>query len=181
MENYEIQTLRGSIMQVLESTDIIESSKAIDTVIGRIELLQDRIKKLIEFSKLPYYLQIVQNGLDDYKTIYYEKIPSSTQIEIITNPSGFLFDDYYLEQLYSAIEKFIELQNNEINNLKMYPAKLRRMQNVMNKIELAKEKTIEITPNTNNGLKEFILKNYDKITLESQEYIKLVQNKINNP
>jgi len=167
-------SIRGVVILVLGTTHIIETSKAIDTIIGRIELLQNTIKTLIELSNLPNYMYEVQLGIDDFKNIHYNIIPTDKQLSIIIKPKEFSFDEYFVQELYVAVvERFVPNQQNEFNNLKLKSARINRMANIIEKTQMAIEKTISIN-SSNLAFNEFVLKNYNSLILQCNHYIELL-------
>lgn len=174
MEEERIVNIRGVVILVLETTSIIESSKAIDTIIGRIELLNDTIKTLIEISNIPNYLYEVQLGIDDFKNLHYKIIPTDKQLKIVVNPKEFSFDEYFVHELYVAIvERLVPDQQNEFNNLKLKSARINRMTNIIAKTQMAIDKTISIN-SSNLAFNEFVLKNYNSLILQCNHYIDLL-------
>ena len=71
---------------VLESSFIMITTNNVDTLIGRYSLLLNRVGELMSCSCNDRYNSDMQESLDKYKLLYYERIPLEEQIKLIREP-----------------------------------------------------------------------------------------------
>lgn len=132
---YFPEDVQNAVKQVLETVNIMTTSKNIDTIQGRSDFLKERIQSLLSAYNSPRYETDLQKGLDFYKTLFYNTSVTQSQIEIITNPQIFSFEIFYVNCLLNGYERLYEDQINQIDNLKQADAKKRRIKNLVIKLE----------------------------------------------
>ena len=102
--NYLPKQIQATGIQVLESSYIVGTSKAIDTVKARFDFLLNVIPTLKKWQNNSRYLSDIQVSVDTYKTMYYDRIPQDYQLSIIANPIGFDLTDFYCKALFSSFK-----------------------------------------------------------------------------
>ena len=133
--SYLPEEVQNAVKQILETLNIMTTSKNIDTIQGRGEFLKGRLQYLLTASDSSRYETDVQKGLDIYKTLYYNTIVTQSQFDIITNPQDFKFEKFYINCLLVGYVRFYEDQLNVIEGLKRTDAKIRRFKNLVAKLE----------------------------------------------
>lgn len=123
-----------AVIQILETTAIMASSKNIDTIEGRADFLQDRMET-IEWAYLEKgYQAVLQKGLDEYKTTYYDSDVYDWQLKILVDPHSFNLTLFYAKCIYKGFLRYYEHQLQEIGNLKMDYAIKNRYKNLKKKL-----------------------------------------------
>jgi hypothetical protein len=132
---YNTREIQSSILQILETIYIMDNSKSVDTVKGRNHFLRERynIIKLASFK--PQYKTDSQFAIDNYKSMYHDRIPSENQIRGILKPNDFDFDEYYSVSIYKAFTRFYSEQKSQINALKKDASKKARREKLMDLID----------------------------------------------
>jgi hypothetical protein len=124
---YFPEDVQNAVKQILETVNIMMNSKSIDTIQGRCEFFKGRFQTILEARKSPRYETDLQNGLDFYKTLFYNTAITQTQIDIVTKPHNFNFDKFYIECLLKGYESFLEEQLIAIYSMKRADSKKRRI------------------------------------------------------
>ncbi len=116
-------TVSSLVLKLLESVYIITTSKNIDTIVGRYNFLLQPIILLSAYSFEERYLSDMQHGLDKYKQLYYDRIPTDEQIFLIKNPSLKNLQSLYLPNIIKCIENFYNDLMIIVSKLKTKKAK----------------------------------------------------------
>lgn len=119
-------SISGSIQQVLETLEIMDNSKNIDVVTSRGKFLGERLNFLKEVRLNSTYLFDLQRGVENYKALYYDKIPKELHLFCITQPHDFDLIDYYSQSVFMAYKRYTDMQFEQIALLKREGAKLKR-------------------------------------------------------
>lgn len=170
--SYFPEDVQNAVKQVLETVNIMTTSKNIDTIQGRSDFLKERLQTLLTSSNSPRYETDLQKGLDFYKTLFYNTSVTQSQIEIITNPQNFSFENFYVDCLLNGYERFYEDQLNEIDNLKRADAKKRRFKNLVVKLEEVFEEINQI--NVEEPIKNRALKSLQNIGTDIEQKLNAV-------
>jgi len=130
---------------ILESVYIIENSSSVDTIIGRADLIFPMIFK--NQGKSPNQIDL-QESIDHYKKMYYDKIITPTQVLMISGARLINYHSFVLENLLRALELFLAEQNQTIKALKSKKAQIKRLDKCYSTIQsvkfaLATMKTID--------------------------------------
>jgi len=160
--NYKPFQIKRQGIQLLESLNIMHTTKNIDTLKGRFEFVKNMYDDFIKASYKKRYITDIQFAIDEYKTMYYDKIISDFELKLLVNPNDEDLTDFYSECLYNCFNLFIKEQEYQIANLKRENAVQRR-----------KEKIVNVA---NEIIEEFDKKGSDK--KRYKEYIREIQSKI---
>lgn len=118
-------------IQMLESLEVISETINIDTLEGRIEFVNSLYPNFIEIKNQPQYRRYVQKAIDEYKSMYYNKILSALQVSLLLNPDIIHLERYYGNFIYKSFKGYVERQQLEISKLKMESAKKRRYEKII--------------------------------------------------
>lgn len=131
---YIPQQVSGIVIQTLESISIMDNTKNFDTLKGRYQFVKEKIDFLKLASSHKRYLSDVQGGLDQYKTLYYDRIPTQLQIAALLKPNDFNYDEFYCKCILNSFQRFYDEQNEQIVTLKKEEAIKRRREKIMDTI-----------------------------------------------
>lgn len=124
--DYKKQEIIGRLIQLLETIHIIENSNSPDTVVGRSIFLKECFINMSEIRENPQIGSILQEGIDHYKKIYYDKIVSEAQIKLISNSDVEYLLKFIHNNVYRSFYSFIDKQLIEIKKLKKEDSKENR-------------------------------------------------------
>ena len=136
---YQKETVIGKIYQALESIEIIETTKNIDTLESRYNFLQPLFQELKLASHTPRYTNDVQVALDQYKQMYYDKTPTQIQLTGLLKPTSFDMNTFYCNSIYNCFMKHYKTQIKEIAVLKTESGKKGRYKKLYDSVIKAKE------------------------------------------
>lgn len=128
---YLPQQVSGSVVQTLESIQIMDTTKNFDTLKGRHQFVKEKLDFLKLASHNKRYLTDVQTGLDQYKTLYYDKVPTQQQIGALLKPNEFNYDEFHCLCILNSFQRFYEDQNKQIATLKRQDAIKNRREKIM--------------------------------------------------
>lgn len=131
---YIPQQLIGSVVQTMESIYIMDTTKNFDTLKGRSKFVEEKLEFLKLASHNKRYITDVQVGLDQYKTMYYDKIPTQQQIAALLKPNEFDYADFHCQCIMKSFQKFYDEQSKQIAALKRPEAIKNRRQKIMDTI-----------------------------------------------
>ncbi|MFI3296560.1 MAG: hypothetical protein R3Y59_02905 [bacterium] len=117
----------GKMLQMLESADILLTTKNIDTFLGRYDFiaeLSNELKYVVDNFAYRHYISI---AVDNYKEMYYDRMLSNEQIAFIVNPNAILLDNTFGSLLYNCVARYCDKMDLEMINLKTDKAKQRRL------------------------------------------------------
>jgi TM2 domain-containing membrane protein YozV len=124
-------------LQLLESINILNTTKNLDTLIGRYDFVSKMYDDFVKASHNKRYISDIQVAIDQYKTMYYDRILKDYELQLLVQPDHDNLTDYYSECLFNCFNGFYKEQIEQIENLKRDDAKQRR-----------KEKVVEIADKT---------------------------------
>ncbi len=159
--NYQPIQIQRQGIQLLESLNILHTTKNIDTLKSRYDFIQKMYDDFIKASHKKRYISDIQVAVDEYKTMYYDKIINDFELKLLVKPENENLTDYYSECLYNCFNQFVEEQEYQISNLKREDARKRR-----------KGKIVSIA---NEIITEFDKNGSDKE--KYRKYIKAIQDK----
>jgi hypothetical protein len=137
--SYFPQNIQRTGLQVLETLSIIGTSKALDTITGRYNFLLTIIDVLKEGSEHTRYISDIQNSIDTYKSMYYDRIPQGYELAFLLKPKEFDLIEFYCLSLYRAFKRSYEDHLEEIKFLKRQDAKVRRKEKIKELLKYTKE------------------------------------------
>lgn len=129
--NYVPMQIQRQGIQLLESINILNSTKSLDTLIGRYEFISKMYDDFVKASHNPRYVSDIQRAIDQYKTMYYDKILNDFEIELLAQPDHEKLTDYYTQCLFSSFMGFCKEQAAQIETLKREDAKQRRKEKIL--------------------------------------------------
>ena len=156
-------------VQILESLNIIATTKSIDTLLGRFEFLEKIYDYFILASSNKRYISDIQISIDEYKTRFYERIPMESEINLLIKPNKNNLITFYIKCIYDCLVRFKEIQILQIENLKQQNAKIRRFNKIVDVAKLSKSEMIKVS-NDNHNLNEFLVE-IDKIIKENRNLL----------
>jgi hypothetical protein len=120
----------------MESLYILATSKNIETIKGRYDILLTLIPTLKSAKNNSQYSTVIQSALGQFKTMYPTSVPQEYQLTVLSNPEKFDINEFYCTSLVNATKRFYEKQFEEINALKKESAKTKRFAKVIDAIKL---------------------------------------------
>ncbi len=146
--DYLPQSIQRTGLQVLETLNIIGTSKALDTITGRFTFLLSIIDTLKKGSVNARYMSDIQKSIDTYKSMYYDRVPQDYELAFLLKPKDFDLLDFYCKSLYSAFRRNYEDHTEEIKLLKREDAKVRRKEKIKELLKFTKD---ELTNKCSNS------------------------------
>lgn len=137
--DYIPQNIQRTGLQVLETINIIGTSKAIDTITGRYDFLLKIIDTLKKAQTNSRYVSDIQKSIDTYKSMYYDRVPQNYELALLLKPNDFDLTDFYCKALFSAFKRNFEEHSEEIKLLKREDAKVRRKEKIKEIIKFTKD------------------------------------------
>lgn len=122
-----VYDVRGLGVQAMETTYIIATSKAPDTVYSRFQFLRELHSKLIVAASSSSFRMRAQQAIDNFKTMHYNTIPTDYQMQIVLSPGTFNVPEFYAVSLGDLCARYLHVQFEEIGRLKKEDAKQRRL------------------------------------------------------
>jgi TM2 domain-containing membrane protein YozV len=133
---YNSNEIKQRGIQLLESIYIMHSTKSYDTLKGRFEFVNGFYDEFIKSSNNKRYLSDIQQCIDEYKTMYYDRVINTIEVDIILNPNIDKMIEFYGECLFSCFKKFYEEQKQQIEKLKTQDAKNKRLEKIISTTNL---------------------------------------------
>ena len=84
-------------IQLLESLEIIQTTSALDTLIGRIDFISSIYPTFLNGYNSNRYLSDAQIGIDNYKTMYYDHVLKEVQVSLLINPNTENLKQFYAD------------------------------------------------------------------------------------
>lgn len=128
---YNPNEIINHVIQVLGTMDIMSTSKNVDTILGRADLLLKRMGYLSTSTMNDRYSTDIQGGIDRYKSTYYDKKIHDWQLSAVVSPMGFDTNHFNCICLYEGFIRHYEEQLNEISTLKRQSAINNRFDNLL--------------------------------------------------
>jgi hypothetical protein len=138
MDNISSMTIQSTSIQFLETLDILDNSKNIETIQSRIEFLESVTEKLIYLKDKLDYQFLIQLAVDHYNLICYNRSPSETNLSRLSSPDNFDLETYCINALINGLKRFFDEQLDEIEFLKSSSSKEKRISKVTHNILLVK-------------------------------------------
>lgn len=99
MDNYFSLTIQGAGLQVLETVYIVRTTKNIETLKGRFQLLLERMAVLKKAAANRQYQADISLTVQKYKSIYFDRPLENQQLSAISKPNEFDMAGLYCEAL----------------------------------------------------------------------------------
>ena len=129
--NYSPMQIQRQGLQILESLSILNSTKNLDTLVGRYEFITKMYDDFIKASYNKRYTSDIQTSIDQYKSMYYDRILNDFELGLLVQPNEENLKDYYSQCLFSSFNKFYNEQLDQIETLKKEDAKERRTKKII--------------------------------------------------
>jgi hypothetical protein len=123
--------------QLLESIYIMETTKNIDTLEGRLNFINQVYDNFILASEKPTYRNHIQEVISIYKTMYYDRFLTERQAFLLLNPNEEYMRYFCSDCIVDCFFKYKEHQISEIKKLKTDSAKVRRKNDIKNNGNIA--------------------------------------------
>lgn len=119
--------ISGKAYQLLESIELIESSKNPDIVIGRYIFSRELSKRLEQVSNTNKYNRQFYEAIESYKTDYYDRNITGAQIYFLENPGdNEKWEAFYIKHLIRSINAQYEKHMIETRGMVQKKAVLKR-------------------------------------------------------
>lgn len=142
--NYVPMQIQRQGLQLLESINILNTTKNLDTLIGRHDFVSKMYDDFVKASHNKRYISDIQVAIDQYKSMYYDRILKDYELQLLVRPDHENLTDYYSDCLFNCFNGFYKEQIEQIENLKRDDAKQRRKEKV---VEIADETISEFQKN----------------------------------
>lgn len=125
-----IYETKYKINQLLETVYIIENTSNIDTLIGRYQFFIKVVRDLSKYKSDPRYRMYLSEGVDYYKTLYYDKVVTDTQLKFVADPEDSQYIDFYSMNIVRCFDQYCRKMKAEISALKREAAKKNRIKKI---------------------------------------------------
>ncbi|PSR05631.1 MAG: hypothetical protein BRD50_00290 [Bacteroidetes bacterium SW_11_45_7] len=178
--NYVPDEVQRRGIQLLESLSILSTTKNIDTLKGRYRFIKEIYDEFVKASYHNRYISDVQVAIDEYKTMYYDRVLNDLEIKLLVEPDHSNLIEYYSECLFNCFNEFYSEQMKQIDALKKEDAKERRKKKI---VEIGNQTLIEFD---RNGSENEKFKSYINSVREKLDNLNTSQNskteiKVDNP
>ncbi len=129
--NYTSIIIQRKGIQLLESLSILNTTKNIDTLIGRFEFIEKMYDDFIKASYNQRYISDIQASIDQYKSMYYDRIINDFELTLIAKPSFENLIEYYSSCLFDCFDRYFVEQIEQIEQLKKEEAKSKRKEKIL--------------------------------------------------
>lgn len=129
--NYVPMQIQHQGLQLLESINILNTTKNLDTLIGRYEFVSKMYDDFVKASHNKRYVSDIQEAIDQYKLMYYDKILKDYELQLLVQPDHDNLTDYYSDCLFNCFNGFFKEQMEQIEKLKRDDAKQGRKEEVV--------------------------------------------------
>ncbi len=142
--NYVPMQIQRQGIQLLESINILNTTKNLDTLIGRYDFIIKMYDDFVKASHNKRYISDIQIAIDQYKTMYYDRVLKDFELKLLVKPDHKDLCDYYSECLFNCFNGFYKEQIEQIETLKKDDAKQRRKEKI---IEIGNQTIFEFDKN----------------------------------
>uniref|UniRef100_UPI0030ECB785 hypothetical protein n=1 Tax=Riemerella anatipestifer TaxID=34085 RepID=UPI0030ECB785 len=129
--NYVPMQIQRQGLQLLESINILNTTKNLDTLIGRYDFVSKMYDDFRKASHNKRYISDIQVAIDQYKSIYYDRILKDYELQLLVQPDHDKLTDYYSNCLFNCFNGFYKEQLEQLENLKRDDAKQRRKEKIV--------------------------------------------------
>lgn len=124
---YQYQAIRGWSLQLLESVNLLRTTKNFDTLKGRYDFIVQFYNDLCLAKHNERYVTDIQYGIDRFKSTYYDTILQDFEIDFLYDPEHEKLKEYYVNCIEQSFNAFAEDQDHALVNLKKISAKKNRI------------------------------------------------------
>ncbi|MBK8498387.1 MAG: hypothetical protein IPL52_06105 [Flavobacteriales bacterium] len=124
-------------VQVLETMEILATSKVLKTIKGRYEFLRQTLPILQTGRSNPRYSLDIQTAIDRYHSMYYDKQPTEEALAALQNPSAVQLPELYSRALLRGLAAHVREENDAIQSLKRADAVTRRKAKLLETVRVA--------------------------------------------
>jgi hypothetical protein len=161
-------------VQVLETLNIMLYTKNLDTLISRYEFLTSIYKGLVESSDSPRFYSMMQNSIDMFKNMFYNTQITDVSMSLLLKPNFEILSSVYGECIVNTYNRYYEQQIVNYNNLKRKDARVRRLNDLISKVDIALE---ELTSKCTES-KDYHV-NYNSLTQTKSELKQKLEMQVN--
>ncbi len=123
------------VMQVLETIEIISTTRNLDTLKSRIQFLLKVFKELCDVYHSKNYRRQTLATIDAYKQLYYDKVVTEIQAEAVTDPLNFKMNEFICFSIYQTFVRNYNFQVLALEQLKTDRGKKGRYNKLLNDID----------------------------------------------
>lgn len=134
---YDPSDIQRRGLQLLESASILNSTKSVDTLKGRMEFIESLYDDLVKASHNKRFVSDAQKSIDQYKSMYYDKVLNQVEIALLLKPSHVLLNSYYASCVMNCYRLFHQEQRTQISALKRKDAIEKRLEKLMDVVDEA--------------------------------------------
>jgi len=139
---YDPSDIQRRGLQLLESSSILNTTKNVDTLKGRMEFIETLYDDLVKASHNKRFATDAQRSIDQYKSMYYDKVLDQVEIALLLKPSHELLNSYYVTCIMNCFHLFHQEQRSQIAGLKRPEAIQKRLEKIM---DVVQEASYELT------------------------------------
>lgn len=134
--SYDPKFVQNPIFQILESMQIMTTTKNIDIVIGRYENCKTFTSKLSPYCEHKRYPTDIYAASDRYKELYYDKLITIEQAYVCQHPKDKKYlDEFYRASLLRCLKEAADLHLEAIDGMKQKKAINNRYLKILELIE----------------------------------------------
>ena len=116
--SFQTKQIQGQGIQFLESINIIQTTKNLDTLRSRISFIDETLyPNIISNARNNRYKIDIQKSIDDYKTLYYDKTLNEIQTNLLVNPNNTELKKLYADSIVQCYIRYVDNQKEEISKL----------------------------------------------------------------
>ena len=116
--SFQTKQIQGQGIQFLESINIIQTTKNLDTLRSRISFIDETLyPNIISNAGNNRYKIDIQKSIDDYKTLYYDKTLNEIQTNLLVNPNNTELKKLYADSIVQCYIRYVDNQKEEISKL----------------------------------------------------------------
>ncbi len=129
---FEIMQIQSRGVQLLESLEIMATTKNLDTLQGRMDFVLDFYSSLITLASFKQrFFNEAQVAIDTYKERYYDKVLKVAQVSLLITPSMDDLKAYFANCIVICYGEFVKVQAEEMSRLKRQSAIEKRKENII--------------------------------------------------
>jgi len=131
--------INSRALMTLGTMHIIENTLNLETLLQRFDHLETIVEELREFKKNPSYNNDIQAGIDNFKLLHFDKVPSKIGLLILAQPEVDSFNELFCVNMFNALGRQFEKHIEEYKTLKLEKAKSERKRKMLVNLDFARE------------------------------------------